>query len=494
MSFTPIERLVELILLALVVLPVVRVALDPGLRRRFKAFPPIQPLLPIALAGYGVAIIAAFVFAPVLLRPAAVVAAGLIAWDLLQRRSGFGRDRGLPPGSMAFFPIAPWRDPGFFRKSADRWGNVFKFRHLSRPAVAIVGLDQIGRFLDAHESELSSPPAPFNTIVPGGFVRYLSGREHLDTAVMLRSAMSRAVVEGCSEDVTAEAGIAVEAIARDPHDCPRAVDDMMLHVMMRCFLGLRRGVALDRFAELYRTADYRQLAATGKGRAREAMIQITREMRALSSQPEKECSFLSELAKAHPQALSSDEMMGSFAYALHTARVDASGLMTWMLAVLGENAHWVASLRAECMSDPDAGGIGGLADRIVRETARLRQSEFIIRRARKRIHWNGFTIPEGWHVRLCIAESHRSADAFPEPDRFDPDRFLRTPTRSRYAPFGFAPHLCPGEHLTRWIGRKLLLELARGYDVQAHDVQPWEFGGFHWRPNRAMKITLSPVQ
>lgn len=132
--------------------------------------------------------------------------------------------------------------------------------------------------------------------------------------------------------------------------------------------------------------------------------------------------------------------------------------------------------------------------RIVRETLRLRQSEFIIRRARKRIEWNGSTIPEGWHVRLCVAESHRSPDAFEAPDTFDPDRFLKTPTRSRYAPFGFVPHLCPGEHLTRWIGRKLAVELARSHDIRASDVQPWEFGGFHWRPNRKLKIALTPVQ
>lgn len=489
-----IEVIAEVALLALVALPLLRTALDPGLRRRFQAFPPIQPLLPVGLALYAIAIVAAIAYAPWILRFAAIIAAMVVVYDMVQRQPRLGIDRGLPPGSLAFLPAGPWRDPDYFRKSAARWGPVFKFRHLSRPAVAVVGMENIASLLQSHAADLSSPPAPFNAIVPGGFVRYLRGAQHLDTAVMLRSAMSRTVVEQCSGDLTSETRIAVEAIAADPHDSQRIVDRMVAHVIMRCFLGLGRGPDHDRFAGLYQTADYRRLARTGRRRAREAMSDIIREMRMLSVRQDLPRSFLSELTKAHPQALSSDAMMGSFAYALHTARVDATGLMVWVLAVLGENPYWAAALRAECASDPQGVEIGGLADRIIRETLRMRQSEFLIRRTRKNIEWNGFTIPEGWHVRLCVAESHRSRDAFDEPDRFDPDRFLKTPTRSRYAPFGFAPHNCPGEHLTRWIGRRLVVELARDHDIQASGVQPWDFSGFHWRPNAEMKVTLSPIE
>ncbi len=493
LPFPDSERVGELIVLALIALPLARVAFDPGLRRRFRAFPPIQPLLPIALAAYAIGILAAFVFSPLVLRPAAVIAAALIVYELFQRRPGFGTDRGLPPGSMAFFPMGPWRDPDYFKKSAARWGPVFKFRHLSRPAVAIIGLERIGEFLESNAADLSNPPAPFNAIVPGGFVRYLNSNEHLDTAGVLRSAMSRSVVEQCSDDASAEVRVCVEAMARDQSGYRQAIDCMIMHVMMRCFLGLGRGDDLDRLAELYRTADYRRLATTGKAKARQATVEIIRDIRSLSARQNPASSFLSELAKAHPEAVGSDVMMGNFAYSLHTARVDAGGLMIWMLAVIGENPHWVRTLRAERASNPDAHEVGELADRIVRETLRLRQSEFIIRRARTRISWNGFVIPEGWHVRLCVAESHRSPDAFEMPENFDPNRFLKTPNRLRYAPFGFAPHLCPGEHLTRWIGRKLLLEIARCHDISSSNVQPWEFGGRHWRPNREMKITLSQM-
>jgi cytochrome P450 len=39
---------------------------------------------------------------------------------------------------------------------------------------------------------------------------------------------------------------------------------------------------------------------------------------------------------------------------------------------------------------------GELARRIVRETLRLEQSEYLMRQARRTIHWRGFVIPRGW--------------------------------------------------------------------------------------------------
>jgi cytochrome P450 len=89
-----------------------------------------------------------------------------------------------------------------------------------------------------------------------------------------------------------------------------------------------------------------------------------------------------------------------------------------------------------------------------------------------------------------VQESHRSHDAFDDPDRFDPDRFLVPPDRTRYSPFGVYRRLCPGEHLSRGIARQLVVELASGYDLEvAGDGSP-EFSGFHWRPSSRFRVRL----
>lgn len=136
---------------------------------------------------------------------------------------------------------------------------------------------------------------------------------------------------------------------------------------------------------------------------------------------------------------------------------------------------------------------GGLADRIVRETLRLHQSEFLLRRVKSPIEWDGFRIPAGWHVRICVGESHRLPEMFDQPEVFDPDRFLQPPNRTRYSPFGLSPRLCPGEHLARAMGRHLAAELVSRYDCQVFGVEPQEFSGFHWRPGSHFRVALTPL-
>lgn len=491
------ERVAEVVLLFLLAMPVARIAMEPGIRRRFHAFPPMQPLIAGVLAGYVAVVIATAMLAPLALRALAIAAVALMALDRWQRRPGHGTRRALPPGSLEFLPASPWREPQYYMKQAVRHGQVFKFRHMIEPAVAIVGLERISDFMKANEASLLIPPAPFDAIIPGGFVRYMTGAEHQHMSSALRPAFTQAVIESRELDLARMTRAAVAELAasgdRDIDPLP-AIDRLVHDETMLCFLGLDEGVQRERITGLYAAADYRSLARTGTRRARAAIMEIIAELRVLAAaSPDPNSSFLAALAHSQPEAIASDAVMGNFAYALHTGRLDVAGIMAWLLAVLGENGFWVARLRdAVLRGDADSLRIGGLADRMVRETLRLRQSEFLLRRTARPIEWGGFRIPQGWHVRLCIAESHRSPEAFDDPERFDPDRFLQSPGRARYSPFGLAPHLCPGEYLTRAMGRHLAAALAAKYELKVSGGEPWEFSGFHWRPNPAMRITLTP--
>lgn len=493
------ERIVEAGFLLVLALPLVRIGIEPGLRRRFQAFPPIQALIVASTCAYVLAILAAAMFAPMLLRVAAIPAFGILIAIAWQSRPSYGSGRGLPRGSLAPLPIGPWRDPHYYRKQVERHGPVFKFRHMLEPAVGIAGLERASDFLRTQEQNLLIPPAPFNALIPGGFVRYMSGAQHRGTAGLLRSAFTPAVLASCEADFAELSRATVESIATsdDGSSAASHIERLALNEMMLCFVGVEPGPQLDELERLYHVADYRRLAQVGQDRARTAILEIIREMRTLAARPADSVgarrSFLSELAGSHPEAIDDDAAMGNFAYALHTARLDVAGLLAWLIATLGENPAWVAKLREAVHSDECAAiRPGGLADRMVRETLRLRQSEFLLRRVKQPIDWNGYNIPAGWHVRICVAESHRSAEAFDQPDVFDADRFIQPPDRTRYSPFGYAPHLCPGEHLTRAMGRHLAAAVARRYDVSAANVEPWEFSGFHWRPNAKMRIALTP--
>jgi cytochrome P450 len=107
----------------------------------------------------------------------------------------------------------------------------------------------------------------------------------------------------------------------------------------------------------------------------------------------------------------------------------------------------------------------------------------------------GFVIPAGWLLRLCIRESHRDPAIFAEPDRFDPDRFRgRAYSRLEYSPFGASTsrHACLGELLAKTIARVFLVEVARGFAWRVVGDGPREFDGWHWTPGPRFRIAIAP--
>jgi len=135
-----------------------------------------------------------------------------------------------------------------------------------------------------------------------------------------------------------------------------------------------------------------------------------------------------------------------------------------------------------------------LATRIVMETLRLEQSEYLYRVARNNIEYKGFRIPRGWMVRLCVNESHRDPMVFERPDEFCPDRFLHHIfNRNQYSPFGAGMrHTCLGEQLSLMVSRVFVEELGKLYQLETVADGPFEFSMWrHWRPSSRWRVTMA---
>jgi cytochrome P450 len=153
-----------------------------------------------------------------------------------------------------------------------------------------------------------------------------------------------------------------------------------------------------------------------------------------------------------------DEVMNIF-FAGHET---TANLLTWTMLELSRHPEVEARLRDEVDTvlggrDPEAADLPQLsfASAVLRETLRLHPAAWLFaREAAEDDELRGYPIAKGTALTVFPYATHRLPEHWPEPERFDPDRFLRDPTIGlggtkhwAYLPFGAGPHVCIGNHL-----------------------------------------------
>ena len=77
----------------------------------------------------------------------------------------------------------------------------------------------------------------------------------------------------------------------------------------------------------------------------------------------------------------------------------------------------------------------------------------------------GFRVPAGSKLYLSPYATHRNARYFPDPNRFDPDRFTETARKARppmaYFPFAVGPRACLGQAFALLEGVLVLASLSQ---------------------------------
>ncbi|HEX7133787.1 MAG TPA: cytochrome P450 [Iamia sp.] len=138
-------------------------------------------------------------------------------------------------------------------------------------------------------------------------------------------------------------------------------------------------------------------------------------------------------------------------------------------------------------------------DGIVSESLRLwPPGPFGARYAVEDVPFGGHVIPAGSIVAYSPYVSHRLPDVWPDPDRFDPERWIpgsptfHEPTPYAYVPFGGGSRRCIGFALATLEIRATLAELLRRVDITPLDPEPDPTGIATMSPKGGIRATVRP--
>lgn len=168
-----------------------------------------------------------------------------------------------------------------------------------------------------------------------------------------------------------------------------------------------------------------------------------------------------------------DELV-TFLIAGHDTTATALTAAAWLL---GRHPDIQNAVAAEAAARGDGPlGVDDLADlpltqRVLKEAMRLYPpAATVVRGAVTDTDVDGYRVPAGATALVGIWAIHRDPQLWPDPTRFDPDRFLPGAERARdrwaWLPFGGGPRSCIGERFAMLEATIGLATLVRRFHIE----------------------------
>ncbi|MFD6876568.1 MULTISPECIES: cytochrome P450 [unclassified Streptomyces] len=333
--------------------------------------------------------------------------------------------------------------------------------------------------------------------------------DYLRQRRLVQPLFTRRRVDGYAGAVVAETeeAIAAWAGARDgivdvrdemTHLALRAVSrilfgtdaDATVDVVDRCFpvitqYVLRRGYSPVKAPRSWPTPGNRRAAAALEElyAVCDRIVSERRGAAADGGRGEDLLTLLAEARSADDGAFDAAELRDQVLIFLLAGHETTATSLAFALHLLGRHPEEQARAREEIVRvlgdrTPEAADLDRLPylTRVLKEAMRLYPAAPAIgRKSVAATEIAGYTVPAGADVILAPWVTHRHPRYWPDPERFDPDRF--TPEaeagRPRYAwfPFGGGPRACIGQHFSMLESVIALAMMLRAYEFEAVDAE-----------------------
>jgi cytochrome P450 len=371
---------------------------------------------------------------------------------------------------------------------------VFKGTMEGRLAVFVLG-NARGRSLLKERSDLLRPVTlDIAPLVPGGFMRRMTGEEHrrrrshlvaglADTDLETLAPSLRAIsTSGLLEHAASSGGLAPQAGRWSD-----TLSKIATALIVRLVFGAQENTAAQaRLVEAFRGLGPNGVAWSVAGPQPAAFAAVKR---AILDSPEEELSA-GLLRHMRDRAPLDEAMLGNLIYMAEFGRYDLRGLLRWISCFA--LAHPDATRRVAAAPGGD-GLCSQEARRFVLEVLRLEQSERLMRDVLGDFEFDGVLFPRGALVRICMWENHKDPEAFPEPFSFEPERFpLPRPARDAFSPFGLDHHRCPFADASVELAGLFLETLAERFLLSGEPGGAGVRGPYHWEPASDFAIDILP--
>ena len=115
-----------------------------------------------------------------------------------------------------------------------------------------------------------------------------------------------------------------------------------------------------------------------------------------------------------------------------------------------------------------------------------------LRKVKQPFELGGYLLPAGTVLVVCYPALSVREDLFPNPERFDPDRFYgkKLPPEV-WSPFGVGPHACPGQDLALVVSKTVLATIVRKAELKLaqDEIRPVR-NAYYYEPNKGLLVTL----
>jgi cytochrome P450 len=398
----------------------------------------------------------------------------------------------LPPGSLGLPLIGDTlnflQDSDFAKKRHQQYGSIFKSSIFGQPTVFMCG-QEANLFVLSNDNQyfVVAWPASTRALLGPLSLALQTGANHQNRRKLLYQAFGPRALGGyigAMENITQrylEKWAKMETVTWYPELRKYTFD-----VAGKLLVGLENGseTALghnfETFAEGLFSIPW-DLPFTLFGKAKKGrqlllaeLEKIIRDRQQRTPSGNDALSLLISARDEEGNSLSLEDLKDQVLLLLFAGHETLTSALASFCLLLAQNPDVMAKVRAEQQQFPATEPLTleqlkqmTYLEQVLREVLRLIPPvRGIFRTVINACEFGGYEIPKGWNVISGINQTHHDSQLYPEPDRFDPDRFSseRVPKPFSYVPFGGGLRDCLGKEFARLEMKLFAAKIVREYE------------------------------